>query len=501
MAGEIFFAGIVELQELLAGRQISLVELVDNLIQRIADLDQSGPRLNSVLEINTDARSTAAQLDSEREAGETRGPLHGVPVMLKGNIGTADEMETTAGSLALKGYHPADDAVVAARLRKAGAVILAKTNLSEWANFRSEHSSSGWSGLGGQCGNPYAIDRSPGGSSSGSGAAVAAGFAPCALGTETDGSIVNPSSFNGVVGLKPTVGLTRRDGVIPIAHSQDSIGPMGRSVEDVAAILTAIAEPTNSGPIDYRGLLAEDGLHGARIGVARDVYFGYSASADAVIERAIDLMRRAGAVVIDPANIGTGQAMAASQAEIEVLLYEFKTDLNEYLARARPPSELRSLEDIIAFNIKHADREMPYFGQELLERAQAKGPLSDAAYKDALDENHRLSRAEGIDATLREHRLEAIIAPGSSPSFPIDLVNGDHFTGGCSQPAALAGYPIISVPAGMAFGLPVGLCFMASSGSEGALLRLAHAFEHIRGPLPKPDFRPTLAGPRAQSWA
>jgi amidase len=479
-------------------------ELTRMYLERIEAIDQRGPRLRSVIEINPDALALASASDRERTAGQTRGPLHGVPLLLKDNIATADAMETTAGSLALVGARPPADASVAARLRAAGAVVLGKTNLSEWANFRSLRSSSGWSGRGGQCLNPYALDVTPSGSSSGSAVAVAANLALAALGTETDGSILSPAAANGIVGLKPTVGLTSRAGVIPIAHSQDTVGPMARTVADVALVLEAIVgfDPRDEATAaaqgistNYRSVLDPDGLRGARIGIPREVYWGYSPPADAIAEAAIAVMRELGAEIVDPAEIPTAGQLAsgwppADDAPLTVLLYEFKADLNAYLAGVDAPSGVGTLADLIAFNEEHADREMPFFGQELFHMAQAKGPLTEPVYRDSLARNHRLSRQEGIDAALTANDLDALLMPTGSPPTKIDLVNGGRNLGGSSRPAALAGYPAITVPAGFAFGLPVGITFMGRAFSEPTLLKLAYAFECATQTRRPPTYAP-----------
>ncbi|HEY7985080.1 MAG TPA: amidase, partial [Ktedonobacterales bacterium] len=409
-------ASIAQLQAAMTAGQVSARELVEWYLQRIATLDAAGPTLRAVIETNPDALAIAAALDAERAAGRARGPLHGIPILLKDSIDTADRMRTTAGSLALAGAQPARDAFTAERLRAAGAVLLGKANLSEWANFRSTHSSSGWSARGGQCRNPYALNRSPCGSSSGSAVAVAANLVAAALGTETDGSILCPASINGVVGIKPTLGLTSRAGVVPIAHSQDTVGPFGRTVADAAAVLTAIAGPdprdpataalAGRPPVDYTQHLDPNALRGARIGIARAVYWGNSEKADAVAEAAIQALRSAGATIVDPANIPTAKAMSESDTELIVLLYEFKANLNAYLASAGGQPAVRSLADLIAFNQAHASAEMPFFGQEHCLAAQEKGPLTDAAYLAALASNRRMAREEGVDAVLREHQLD-----------------------------------------------------------------------------------------------
>ena len=480
-------ATIAQLQAAMAGGTLTARRLVEIYLERIAALDVNGPALHSVIETNPDALAIADLLDQERRTSGPRGPLHGIPILLKDNIDTADRMHTTAGSLALLESRPTRDAFVAERLRAAGAVLLGKANMSEWANFRSTHSSSGWSARGGQARNPYALDRTPCGSSSGSASAVSAGLAAASLGTETDGSILCPASASGVVGIKPTVGLTSRAGVIPIAHSQDTVGPFGRTVADAAALLGAISgeDPRDAATsasagrfaTDYTRFLDKDGLRGARLGIAREVYFGYSEKTDAIAEAAIAAMEAAGAVIVDPADIPTAKRMSESQAELEVLHYEFKADLNAYLAGLNPEAAAHSLEDVIAFNEAHREQEMPYFGQEHMLAAQAKGPLTAPAYLAALAENHRLSRQEGIDAVMERLQLDALVMPSGSPPWKIDLVDGDHGLGGSSQPAALAGYPAVSVPAGYVFGLPVGITFMGRAFSEPKLIRLAYAFE------------------------
>jgi amidase len=491
---------IAELQQRMQSHRLTSHGLVKKYIARIEQIDRRGPKLNSVIEINPDAEEIAKALDRERRAGHVRGPLHGIPILLKDNVDTHDRMQTAAGSLALVGIPPLQDATVAARLRAAGAVILGKAGLSEWANFRSFHSSSGWSGRGGQVNNPYVLDRNPCGSSSGSGAAVSANLCAASLGTETDGSIVCPSGANGVVGIKPTVGLTSRAGVVPIAASQDTVGPHGRTVADAAAVLGAIAgvdprDPATAASAgkaftDYTQFLDPDGLAGARIGVARDGVTGYSEETDAVFEAAIEAIRDAGAVVVDPADIPTIDQINAGAEEITVLLFEFKRDLNAYLA-ARTGVPIRTLADAIAFNIRNADVEMRWFLQELFLLAQD-NTTSEADYLAALAEERRIGGPAGIDAVLTAHRLDAIVAPTGSPAWTTDLVNGDHFLGASSGPAAVAGYPLISVPAGDSFGLPVGLTFMGTAFSEPTLIKLASGFEAATGARRKPEFLPTL---------
>ena len=489
-------ATVADLGSRLRAGDVSIRELTEQYLERIEALDRQGPRLLSVIEINPEATDIADALDHELRTRGPRGPFHGIPVLLKDNIDTADQMLTTAGSLSLVNSRPQRDAFVVQRLREAGAVLLGKTNMSEWANFRSSRSSSGWSGRGGQCRNPYVIDVTPCGSSSGSAVAVAAALATVAVGTETDGSIVCPASVNSVVGIKPTLGLVSRSGVIPIAHSQDTAGPFGRTVSDAAALLwiLAAADPRDaaatsgggaprsrgelgSDATDYSQFLDPEGLRGARIGVPRTVYWGNSEKCDAITEAAVTLMRQLGAEIIDPADIPTAEAMLEEPGELEVLLYEFKHDLDAYLAERNDPA-MRSLEDLIRFNEEHAKEELRYFGQERFLQAQEKGPLTDSVYLDALAKNHRLSRQEGIDAVMEKFQLDALVTPTQGPPWAIDLVNGDHVPGSSSStPAALAGYPIVSVPAGYAFERPVGISFLGRPYSEPVLIRLAYAFE------------------------
>ncbi|MGD0498470.1 MAG: amidase [Bryobacteraceae bacterium] len=440
----------------------------------LARIQQLDPRLRSVIEVNPDALSIADALDR----GPKRGPLHGVPILIKDNIDTGDRMKTTAGSLALADAPAPRDAALVAKLRASGAVLLGKTNLSEWANFRSTHSTSGWSGRGGQTRNPYALDRDPCGSSSGSGAAVAASLCAVSVGTETDGSVVCPASMNGVVGIKPTVGLVPGNGIIPIAHSQDTAGPMARTVRDAAILLGALAEGPHA-QADYTKSLDPRGLNGARLGVARE-FFGITADVDHLMESCLAEMKRQGAVIVDPADLPSHGKYG--DAELTVLQYEFKNDLNAYL-RARG-SDL-TLEKLIAFNQSHRAEEMPHFEQEIFINSQKKGPLTDAAYRKAHALNLKLARAEGIDAVVAKHKLDAIVAPTAGPAWLIDWINGDHDTGGCSTPAAVAGYPHVTAPAGYVHGLPVGISFFGPAWSEPSLLKLAYAFEqavHARKP-------------------
>ena len=493
-------ATISEMQEAMADGRTSSTDLVKEYLRRIEEIDRAGPHLNSMIEVNPNALEIAGTLDRERREKGPRGPMHGIPVVLKESIGTLDTMETTAGSLALVGSRPHQEAYVVRKLRDAGAVILGKSNLSEWANFRSNSSSSGWSGRGGQVRNPYVLDRSPCGSSSGSAVAVAANLTSVALGTETDGSILCPASVNGVVGIKTTLGLVSRSGVVPIAHSQDTIGPMARNVADAAALLGALTgvdhddESTLASegkyPSDYTRFLDRDGLRGSRIGVPREIYFGYSAKTDALAEKAIRTMRELGAEVVDPADIPTAKQMSTSEAELTVLLYEFKADLDRYLS-GLASSPVRSLKEVIAFNEAHGEQELKYFGQEIFTKAQETTTLEDPKYLQALEENHRLSRQEGIDAVMDKNKLDALVMPTTSPAWVIDLVDGDHGLGGSAQPTALAGYPAITVPAGHTFGLPVGITFVGRAFNEPTLIRLAYAFEQATHHRAPPSFMPT----------
>ena len=471
-------------QAAMSSGRVSARRLTEMYLERIERIDRRGAALNSVIETNPDALSVADSLDRERKANRLRGALHGVPVLIKDNIDTADRMMTTAGSLALVGARPRRDAFIVERLRAAGAVIVGKTNLSEWANFRSSHSTSGWSGRGGQTRNPYALDRNPCGSSSGSGAAVSANLALVGVGTETDGSIVCPSGTCGIVGIKPTLGMVSRSGIIPISHSQDTAGPMARTVADAAALLNALvgADPldpiTSNGSrharMDFTQSLDPGALRGARVGVSRK-FFGFNDRVDKLMADAIDLLKREGATVVDPADLPTHGKFDA--AEFEVLLYEFKADLNKYLADLAPGDHPRTLKELIDFNEKNRDREMPYFGQELFIRAEAKGPLTEAAYLKALRTSKLLSQAQGLDAVMQKQNLDALIAPTGGPAWTTDLVNGDHFTGGSSTPAAVAGYPNVQVPAGYVYGLPVGISFFGRAFTEAKLIRLAYAYE------------------------
>lgn len=488
-------ATIAELSLALEQGRTTARALAEDYIGRIETIDSDGPRLNSIMEVNPDALAIAARLDDERSEGNVRGPLHGIPVLLKDNIDTADKMETSAGSLALLGARPTRDAFVVERLRDAGAVILGKTNLSEWANFRSTQSSSGWSARAGQCLNPYALERNPSGSSSGSAVAVAANLAPAALGTETDGSIVSPASANSIVGIKPTIGLTSRAGVVPIAHSQDVVGPMCRTVADAAAVLRAIAgvdrhdkatrASRDRARNDYTRFLDDGRLRGARLGVWRTGGFGHDDTTDAVMEEAIGALRDAGATIVDPTNLR--RAGGIEDLEYTLLLYEFKADLNKYL-KTRPGLAVRSLEDLIAFNEEHADQELTWFGQEIFLGAQDTGSLRDKPYRKARNTAQRWARVDGIDRTMRTHHLDAIVAPTAGPPWLTDLVNGDHHEFGSSTPAAVAGYPSITVPAGYASELPIGLSFIGRAWSEPQLITYAYSFEQATKARKAPEF-------------
>lgn len=478
-------ATVADLQGQMESGELSAQRITELYLERIEKLNHQGPELRAIITTNPDALAIAQELDRERSQGKVRGPLHGIPIIIKDNIDTADKMATTAGSTALQGTFADSDAFVVQRLREAGAILLAKSNLSEWANFRSERSSSGWSGVGGQTRNPYALDRNPCGSSAGSGVAASASLCALAIGTETDGSVVCPANANGLVGIKPTLGLVSRSGIVPIAHSQDTAGPMCRTVRDAAHLLSVLCgeDPgdaiTRAGSsraeADYTRFLVDGGLRGARIGVWRD-RFGFHERVDAVLEDALAALKEGGAEIIDPANIDS-MGKEVGDAEYEVLLYEFKEGLNRYLAARSPATGPRTLQDLITYNQSHAAEEMPYFGQEIFLKAQEKGPLSDKAYLEALETCHRLARVEGIDKVVAEHKLDAIVAPTGGPAWTTDLVNGDHFGGGSSSAAAVSGYANITVPAGFVFGLPVGMSFIGPAFSEPTLLRLAYSFE------------------------
>jgi amidase len=490
-AGGILEAGVLEQQALMQSGKLSSQSLVAQYLARINAVDKRGPRLNSVIELNPDALKIAADMDRERAANKVRGPLHGIPVLLKDNIATADKMSTSAGSLALAGVRATRDAHVVAQLRAAGAVIIGKTNLSEWANMRSTRSTSGWSGRGGLTRNPYALDRNTSGSSSGSGAAIAASLATLAVGTETDGSIVSPASTCGLVGIKPTLGLLSRSGIVPIAHSQDTAGPMTRTVADAALMLAAMAGIDATDPItrdsagkptDYAAALVKGGLKGMRLGVARN-FFGSSDAVDAIIERELAVLKARGAILVDVKVPNTDKY---GETEVEVLLYEFKPGLEAYLAGYAPHAPIKNMADLVAYNIKHNTKEMPFFAQEHLVKSQAKAGLKEKAYTEALANNHRYSRAEGIDQVMKEHKLDALVAPTGGPAWLTDFINGDHYGGSFSSPAAVAGYPHITVPAGHTNGLPIGISFVGAAFSEAALIRMAYDYEqatlHRRAP-------------------
>jgi amidase len=490
---------IQQLQDGLKSGKYTSRRLCTAYLARIQQIDGAGPTLKSVIETNPDALALADAADADRKAGRVRGPLHGIPILIKDNIATGDRMKTTAGSLALADAPAPRDSTVAKRLREAGAIIIGKTNLSEWANFRSTHSVSGWSGRGGLCKNPYALDRNACGSSSGTGAAISANLAAAGVGSETDGSIVCPSGANSLVGIKPTLGLVSRRGIVPISHTQDTAGPMARTVADAAALLGVLAgvDPDDAATAaagghieaDYTKFLDPNGLKGARIGVARTKFFGYSSVTDKLALAAIDAMKQAGAVIVDPADIP--HAGEYDDAEFTVLLYEFKADLNAYLAGLGAQAPNKTLADLIAWNDRNHDRELAYFGQEIFTMAQDKGPLTDDAYIEALAHCRRLSRTEGLDAVFAKEKLDALVAPTGSPAWTTDLVNGDHFLGASSTPAAVAGYASIAVPVGYARGLPVGMSFIGTAWSEPTLIRLAYAYEQAVKPRRAPRFLPT----------
>ena len=487
---------INDLRAGMASGQWSATEITEMYLERIEAIDKQGPMLRSVIETNPDALQIARDLDAERAAGDVRGPLHGIPILIKDNIGTSDRMSTTAGSWALEGSVPPTDAYIASKLREAGAIILGKANLSEWANFRSDRSSSGWSGRGGQCANPYALHRNPCGSSSGSGAAVSANLTAVAIGTETNGSIVCPSSACGVVGIKPTVGLWSRSVIIPISHSQDTAGPMTRTVHDGAILLGALSGIDERDPattasrrnshVDYTPFLRADGLEEARVGIVRS-FSGFHDRADDVMEEAIQAMRDSGAEIVDDVEIPNQQGLG--DPAYEVMLYEFKADLNAYLAALGADAPICTLEEAIRFNEDNQDREMPYFRQERFLAAQEKGPLTDQRYREALERVQRLSGPEGIDSAMERHDVDALVAPTGGPAWVTDLITGDHFGGSSSSPAAQSGYPSITVPAGFVMGLPVGLSFFGRRWSEPTLLRVAYAFEQATQVRRAPSFR------------
>jgi amidase len=485
---------IAELSQKMKSAELSSHQITQMYLDRIAAIDKSGPAINAIIELNPDVLAIADALDAERKSGKVRGPLHGIPVLIKDNIGTADKMHTSAGSLALADSIAGADSTVVAKLRAAGAVILGKTNLSEWANFRSSHSTSGWSGRGGQTKNPYALDRNPCGSSSGTAAAVAANLAVIGVGTETDGSIVCPSSLNGLVGIKPTVGLISRSGIVPISHSQDTAGPMARDVADAATLLGALAgsDPHDALSIDADGhrtdyikFLDTKGLQGVRIGVVRNAG-EFNPQVDTVFNQNVAALKSAGAIVVDPIEL-PNQGKYDEEENI-VLQYEFKADLNKYLSQLPAAVKTRSLADLIAFNQAQSERELKWFGQDTFEKSQARGSLDDKIYKDALAKSKLLSGAEGIDAALKTYGVDVLVAPTGGPAWVTDWINGDHFTGGSSSPAAVSGYPAITVPAGQVHGLPVGITFFAGAWSEPKLISCAYAFEQATHARKAPKF-------------
>jgi amidase len=498
---ELAEASVAALRQRLETGQDTAASLVEKYQARIDTIDRAGPRINCVIEVNPDALAIAQRLDAERRAGQVRGPLHGIPIVIKDNIDTADRMMTTAGSLAMVGARPLADAPLVTALRAAGVVILAKTNMSEWAHFRSwSNATSGWSGRGGLSRNPYVLDRSTSGSSSGTAGAVCSNLAAIGIGTETDGSIVSPSSCCGLVGIKPTVGLVSRTGIIPIARSQDTAGPMARTLTDAVLLLNVMASaaeenaaaPQSRPPVpDYTAFLVPNGLRSARIGVVREALFGYSPPADRIAEAALELLKREGATLVDPANIATISQLA--EPEFEVMLYEFKAGIDAYLAGLGPNAPVRSLGDVIAFNERNKDREMPFFGQETMVRAVDKGPLTSPDYVEARRLCLDLARRLGIDAIMARHRLDALVAPTGDPAWVIDLVNGDGNKGWSATAAAVAGYPHITIPAGHTYDLPVGISFFGRAWSEPTLIRLAYAFEQAAAQRRPPRFLTTVA--------
>ncbi|MEM1136103.1 MAG: amidase [Bacteroidota bacterium] len=490
---------VSELQAGMVLGKYTAKSITEMYLERIASIDTSGPKLNSVIETNPDALAIAEEMDKERSEGKVRGPLHGIPIMIKDNIDTGDKMQTTAGALALEGSKAKQDAFIVEKLREAGAVLIGKTNLSEWANFRSTRSSSGWSGRGRQTRNPYILDRNPCGSSAGSGAAVSANLCAITIGTETNGSVVCPSSTNGIVGIKPTVGLWSRSGIIPISHTQDTAGPMCRTVADAATLLGPLTGIDSRDEItknsegkmhtDYTQFLILDGLKGKRLGVLRST-MGFHEKVDEIMENTFEIMRKNGAEIIDPVEIKTSKEYGDSG--FQVLLYEFKDGVNKYLAQLGETAPVKTLEEVIEFNKANAGESMSYFQQEILEMAAEKGDLDSSEYKEALAKILRLSREEGIDATLAAHNLDAILAPTGGPAWPIDVINGDHFGGGSSSPAARAGYPNITVPAGYINGLPVGISIFSTAYREPELIGMAYAFEQASKVRKAPQFLPTL---------
>jgi amidase len=490
---------INDLQDGMQSGKYTSRSLAEKYLARIEAIDRQGPGLRSVIEVNPDALQIADALDKERKEKGPRGPLHGIPILIKDNIDTADRMMTTAGSLALVGSKPPRDAFLVQRLREARALLLGKTNLSEWANIRCTYSTSGWSGRGGLTRNPYVLDRNTSGSSSGSGAATAANLCAAAVGTETDGSVISPSSINGIVGIKPTVGLISRSGVIPISHTQDTAGPMARTVRDAAILLGAMAgvdardkataASAGKAAADYTKFLDGKGLQGARIGVARN-YFGFHEAVDALLAEPLAALKHLGATLVDPAEIPNMDKIG--EHETTVLLYELKADLNAYLETLGPSAPVKSLKEVIAFNEQNKQKEMPYFGQNNFLKAEAKGPITDKDYLEALEKCRRMARTEGIDAVMDKHKLDALVAPSDGPAWLTDLVDGDHSLASSTTAAAVAGYPSITVPAGFIHGLPVGISFFGRAWTEPTLIKFAYAFEHATKARKPPKFLPTV---------
>jgi len=479
-AFELNEVSIAQLQEKMSSGTLTSAEITQKYLDRIDRIDKNGPELRAVIELNPEALKIARQMDEERKSGKVRGSLHGIPVLIKDNIDTGDQMQTSAGSLALVGAPAPDDAIIVRKLREAGAVLLGKTNLSEWANFRSTHSSSGWSGRGGQVRNPFCTDRSPCGSSSGTGVAVSANLCAIGIGTETDGSIVCPSGINGIVGIKPTVGLWNGDGIVPISHSQDTAGPMARTVSDAAILLGALSEKSQ----DYTKMLDVNGLKNARIGVASD-FFGFHSGVDKLMAETIQTLKNAGAIIVE--NLKFDNQAEWSKLEWQVLISEFKADLNVYL-KSRSGLKVQSLADLIEFNKTNSENELRWFAQEIIEEAEKTKGLNDPVYLEALSKVHELTRKNGIDLLMDKHQLDALIAPTNGPSWTIDLVNGDHFGGGSSEPAAISGYPAITVPSGFVHELPIGISFFGRAWSEATLIKLAYAYEQATKHRKAPGF-------------
>ncbi len=496
---EVAEASIADLQSAMSRGAFTSLQLVNAYLARIKSIDKSGPKINSIIELNPDSRKIAANLDRERKAKGPRGPLHGIPVLLKDNIATADRMQTTAGSLALLGAITVRDAFIVQKLRDAGAIILGKTNLSEWANIRSTRATSGWSARGGLTKSPYALDRNTSGSSSGSASGIAASLATMAVGTETDGSITSPAALASLVGIKPTLGLVSRAGIIPIAPSQDTAGPMTRTVADAAVLLTALAGTDAQDPAtreadqhlqDYTRFLDLDGLRGKRIGVVRSQFTGQSDLVASVVEAELAVLQAQGAVLVEIPEIPNTTKYADS--ELTVLLFELKTSLPQYLAIYAPASPIKSLADVIAFNEENRAREMPHFGQELFVSAQAKGDLDSQEYKDALANNLKFSREQGIDKVLAENQLDALVAPTGELAWLTDFIHGDSSGNSFTTPAAVAGYPHITVPAGFAKGLACGISFVGKAWSEPTLIAMAYAYEQASRRRRPPSYARTV---------